>query len=95
MKKILFAVILLACGFAGGYLMQLRFAGPVKGVKNSARTILFWYDPMHPAYRSDKPGIAPDCGMELVPMYSDGATGASANAAATVNVPAFAETVNP
>ena len=22
---------------------------------------------MHPAYRSDRPGIAPDCGMELEP----------------------------
>jgi Cu(I)/Ag(I) efflux system membrane fusion protein len=35
------------------------------------RTILFWYDPMHPAYKSDKPGIAPDCGMQLVPKYAD------------------------
>jgi RND family efflux transporter MFP subunit len=35
------------------------------------RKILYWYDPMHPAYRSDKPGIAPDCGMKLVPMYAD------------------------
>jgi RND family efflux transporter MFP subunit len=26
---------------------------------------------MHPAYRSDKPGIAPDCGMTLVPKYAD------------------------
>ncbi len=33
------------------------------------KRILFWYDPMHPAYHSDKPGIAPDCGMALVPMY--------------------------
>jgi Cu(I)/Ag(I) efflux system membrane fusion protein len=24
---------------------------------------------MHPAYKSDKPGIAPDCGMDLVPVY--------------------------
>ncbi len=24
---------------------------------------------MHPAYHSDKAGIAPDCGMALVPMY--------------------------
>jgi membrane fusion protein, copper/silver efflux system len=39
--------------------------------KSSARTILFWYDPMHPQYRSDKPGKAPDCGMDLVPKYSD------------------------
>ncbi|MGB9489114.1 MAG: efflux RND transporter periplasmic adaptor subunit, partial [Terriglobales bacterium] len=34
------------------------------------RKILFWYDPMHPAYKSDKPGIAPDCGMQLVPKYA-------------------------
>ena len=27
---------------------------------------------MHPAYKSDKPGVAPDCGMELEPVYSDG-----------------------
>jgi Cu(I)/Ag(I) efflux system membrane fusion protein len=32
--------------------------------------ILYWYDPMHPSYRSDKPGIAPDCGMKLLPMYA-------------------------
>jgi RND family efflux transporter MFP subunit len=35
------------------------------------RKILYWYDPMHPQYRSDKPGIAPDCGVELVPKYAD------------------------
>ena len=35
------------------------------------RKILYWYDPMHPAYKSDKPGIAPDCGMRLVPKYAD------------------------
>jgi membrane fusion protein, copper/silver efflux system len=33
------------------------------------KKILYWVDPMHPAYKSDKPGIAPDCGMELVPVY--------------------------
>src|ERR1700751_3368776 len=27
---------------------------------------------MHPAYHSDKPGKAPDCGMDLVPVYADG-----------------------
>jgi RND family efflux transporter MFP subunit len=30
---------------------------------------------MHPSYKSDKPGIAPDCGMQLEPVYSDGSTG--------------------
>src|SRR3970040_810787 len=35
------------------------------------RKILYWVDPMHPAYKSDKPGTAPDCGMVLVPVYAD------------------------
>jgi RND family efflux transporter MFP subunit len=35
------------------------------------RRILYWVDPMHPAYKSDKPGIAPDCGMDLVPVYEE------------------------
>lgn len=35
------------------------------------RKILYWYDPMHPAYKSDKAGIAPDCGMALVPKYEE------------------------
>ncbi len=38
--------------------------------------ILYWVDPMHPAYKSDKPGTAPDCGMTLVPVFEDAATGA-------------------
>ncbi|MGE0127690.1 MAG: efflux RND transporter periplasmic adaptor subunit [Blastocatellales bacterium] len=36
-----------------------------------AQKVLYWYDPMHPAYKSDKPGKAPDCGMDLVPKYAD------------------------
>jgi len=35
--------------------------------------VLYWQDPMHPAYKSDKPGKAPDCGMDLVPVYEEGA----------------------
>lgn len=38
------------------------------------RKILYWYDPMHPWIRSDKPGKAPDCGMDLVPKYADEAS---------------------
>jgi membrane fusion protein, copper/silver efflux system len=32
--------------------------------------VLYYVDPMHPAYRSDKPGKAPDCGMDLTPVYA-------------------------
>jgi RND family efflux transporter MFP subunit len=51
-----------------------------------ARRILYYVDPMHPGYRSDRPGFAPDCGMPLKPVYSDGAPGprdASASARQT------------
>ena len=52
-----------------------------------ARKILFWYDPMHPAYKSDKPGIAPDCGMQLVPKYADDETATLKMPAGTVRIP--------
>ncbi len=38
---------------------------------SSGRKPLYYHDPMHPAYTSDKPGIAPDCGMELEPVYAE------------------------
>lgn len=39
-----------------------------------SRRILYWVDPMHPNYRSDHAGTAPDCGMPLEPVYADSAT---------------------
>src|SRR6266568_1847807 len=44
---------------------------PGMSTKSGERKVLYWYDPMHPAYKSDKPGTAPDCGMTLVPKYAD------------------------
>jgi len=40
------------------------------GTKQTRR-VLYWVDPMHPSYRSDKPGTAPDCGMALEPVYAE------------------------
>lgn len=50
-------------------------ASPVPASK-AEKKILYWVDPMHPAYKSDKPGTAPDCGMDLVPVYEDAPTAA-------------------
>jgi Cu(I)/Ag(I) efflux system membrane fusion protein len=36
------------------------------------RTVLYYIDPMHPTFRSDRPGKAPDCGMTLEPVYDSG-----------------------
>jgi membrane fusion protein, copper/silver efflux system len=70
-KKILYVPLL--CLFAAGAF----FAGSwYNQHKTSARAHpsapkpLYYVDPMHPAYRSDKPGIAPDCGMQLEPVYA-------------------------
>lgn len=55
-----------------------------KGTAEEERPILYWYDPMHPGYRSEKPGKAPDCGMDLVPKYADEAEGMQNMAPGTV-----------
>jgi Cu(I)/Ag(I) efflux system membrane fusion protein len=45
-------------------------------VRNTgAGQVLYYVDPMHPAYHSDKPGKAPDCGMDLEPVYASGQSG--------------------
>jgi RND family efflux transporter MFP subunit len=50
---------------------EARESTNLPGLSNQDRKILYWYDAMHPAFRSDKPGVAPDCGMVLVPKYAD------------------------
>ena len=42
-----------------------------RGAKLADHVPLYYIDPMHPAYKSSKPGIAPDCGMKLVPVYAE------------------------
>src|SRR5512142_2909794 len=67
----LLAVVAIA--FGGGYLARARSAAPpASKAADDGRRILYYVDPMHPAYKSDKPGIAPDCGMALEPVYADG-----------------------
>src|SRR5215470_832104 len=60
------SLVLIAVGaFIAG-----RFTGPSSSNhQNTAKKILYYVDPMHPAFKSDKPGTAPDCGMALEPVY--------------------------
>jgi RND family efflux transporter MFP subunit len=68
--KRLAVLVLLAATFASGYVVRAsKRAAPAA----SQRRVLYYVDPMHPAYTSDKPGIAPDCGMQLQPVYADDA----------------------
>jgi len=53
----------------------------------ATRRILYYRDPMHPAYKSDKPGSAPDCGMELEPVYADDPTAGAGEPATAPSAP--------
>ncbi len=73
MRKPLYAVALLLA-IAGSFLAGTWYSKHSASANRAGdRRILYYHDPMHPAYKSDKPGIAPDCGMQLEPVYADGA----------------------
>ena len=82
--RIIGLLLLIAFAFAGGYVYKAVKGGAASAGKGD-RKVLYWVDPMHPAYKSDKPGIAPDCGMKLEPVYADGGA-ATAPAAANRKV---------
>src|SRR3954470_6714829 len=81
------------CAVAGAVLCGGVVAGSWRprhepaGSRQPAR-ILHYVDPMHPAYTSDRPGVAPDCGMPLRPVFDDqrGAVVATALGAASSGV---------
>lgn len=83
-------VVLLAGSFLTGAWVSHRFA---KTERADSKKILYYVDPMHPAYQSDKPGTAPDCGMPLEPVYADGSTTGGGNS--THSLPPGAVLVSP
>jgi len=56
------------------------------GAHPAKRAVLYYRDPMHPAYTSPAPGKAPDCGMDLEPVYAE-TSGPEAPAAPAGTVP--------
>src|SRR6195256_5345278 len=56
-----------------------RYNAHSQAGNQTGRHVLYYVDPMHPSYKSDKPGIAPDCGMRLVPVFSEDAGRAPAS----------------
>ena len=71
------AVVVIALSYEIG----LHHSQPLTMGK-TGRHVLYYVDPMHPAYKSDKPGVAPDCGMELEPVYAEDAGNAAPSTAA-------------
>ena len=67
-------VVLILAGAAGGFWFAQRQAHPILDSAAQAgndKKALYWYDPMVPAQRFDKPGKSPFMDMQLVPMYAD------------------------
>lgn len=74
--RMFIGLVLLAAAFIGGYGYGRWFGkGENAQAGKGGRKILYYVDPMHPGYKSDKPGIAPDCGMKLEPVYEGGQIG--------------------
>ena len=69
MRKIL-GVVAICVLMVLSYLAGRNHKAP-HGQGSTARRVLYWVDPMHPDYKSDHPGFAPDCGMALEPVYAD------------------------
>ena len=71
------AAVLIAGG--GGYWIGQRGQGEAPtGATSNARKILYYYDPMFPNQKFDKPGKSPFMDMQLEPKYADEGGGATA-----------------
>ena len=71
---------------AAGFGLGSRGAEEPSATTVGGRKILYWYDPMVPSQRFDRPGKSPFMDMELVPKFADevdGAGGVPINAART------------
>jgi Cu(I)/Ag(I) efflux system membrane fusion protein len=79
MSRILYgvlAVVVLGLAAAAGYwfAMSRPHAPPPEAPaaeRAPDRKVLYWYDPMYPQQRFDKPGKSPFMDMMLVPKYAD------------------------
>ncbi|WP_085707386.1 efflux RND transporter periplasmic adaptor subunit [Pseudomonas sp. B35(2017)] len=76
----LLAGLALAIGAAGGYGIARQGQGVEPAAASAPgapapdeRKALYWYDPMFPAQKFDKPGKSPFMDMQLVPRYASGA----------------------
>lgn len=73
--KIKYAAMIVSSLIAGGMISVTAWqhihasAKPENQV--SERKVLFWYDPMKPDVKFDKPGKSPFMDMDLVPKYAD------------------------
>ena len=74
----LVAILALAAAGYGGYryaMQSVQHPAPAASAEGSAgKRVLYWYDPMVPQQKFDKPGKSPFMDMQLVPKYADEAS---------------------
>ena len=84
MKTPIVAVLVLAVAGGAGYggyryamhrVMQPGVAALPGPAASTDKKVLYWYDPMVPQQKFDKPGKSPFMDMQLVPKYADEAGG--------------------
>ena len=90
----------LALGAGGGwYFAGGRGGAPVAADDHGSRAasapaaerqVLYWYDPMVPTQKFDKPGKSPFMDMQLVPRYADEAAAPGATPDSAPALPAAA-----
>jgi Cu(I)/Ag(I) efflux system membrane fusion protein len=67
----LVVVAMLAVGGYGGYrYAHHRLMSASATPDTSGKPVLYWYDPMYPQQKFDKPGKSPFMDMQLVPKYA-------------------------
>jgi membrane fusion protein, copper/silver efflux system len=82
MSKVIIGAIVIAVGAAAGfagyrYAMHRMMPAPDTGATAQGdRKVLYWYDPMYPQQKFEKPGKSPFMDMQLVPKYADEAADA-------------------
>lgn len=66
------AVVLTAAAGFGGYRLahERRADAPPQAQDASGKQVLYWFDPMYPQQKFDKPGKSPFMDMQLVPKYA-------------------------
>jgi membrane fusion protein, copper/silver efflux system len=84
-------LLIAACSFLAGYWVNHNSGGHKTG---EARRILYYADPMNPAFKSDKPGIAP-CGMPLEPVYADQSSSITGGADLRASMPPGTVRISP
>ena len=78
MKRVLITigvVLLVGAGAFGGYRYAMhkymQAGASAAPSDNAGKKVLYWYDPMYPQQKFDKPGKSPFMDMQLVPKYAE------------------------